>query len=66
MKKQDKKCDLCGKRDLVFLQTECQECYIKRAGLEYNKALEDIERLLLKKFKFASMPLIKEIKELKK
>ena len=32
----------------------------------YNKALEDVELILLKKFKFAGMPLIKEIKELKK
>jgi len=32
----------------------------------YNKAIEDVEMILLKKFKFAGMPLIKEIKELKK
>ena len=32
----------------------------------YNKALEDVEVILLKKFKFAGMPLIKEIKRLKK
>jgi len=32
----------------------------------YNNALEDVEIILLKKFKFSGMPLIKEIKELKK